>query len=61
MPGETVASFHKAKCHFGWEISLEGIEQGQSQEFLMAEDYMAPSEVSKLKSCYYIWYYLFSQ
>ena len=51
---EAVASLHKAKHHLGQEISHEEIKQGQLQDLLIADDYMAPSEVCKLKSCYYI-------
>ena len=49
---------HKAKHELGWEISHEDIKQGQLQELLIADDYTAPSEVSKLRFCYYIKYYL---
>ena len=52
MPGEALAILHKAEHCLGWEISHEEIEQDQLQELLIAEDYMAPSEISKLKSHY---------
>ena len=56
-----MAILHKAECCLGWEISCEEIEQGQLQELLIADDYTASSEVSKVKSCYYMHYYLLFQ
>ena len=61
MSGDLVAILHKAQHHLGWEISCDKIEQGQLQELLIADDYMVPSEISKLKTCYYICYYLLFQ
>ena len=48
MPGEAVAILHKAECQLGMEISCKDIEQGRLSEFLIAGDYTAPSEVSKI-------------
>ena len=61
MPGEVVTILHKAEHHLGQEISHEEIEQGQLQELLIADHYMMSSEVSKLKSCFYIHYHLLYQ
>ena len=44
MPGEAAAILWNMECHLGWQISHEGIEQGQLQELLIADDYMAPSD-----------------
>ena len=48
MPGEVAAILCKAECQLGWEISNEDIEQCWLSELLIADDYTAPSKVSKI-------------
>ena len=48
MPGEVVAILCKAEHWSEWEISHKFIEQGHQSELLIADDYTAPAEVSKI-------------
>ena len=59
MPVEVVAILQKVEHPLGWEISCKEIEQGWSSKLLIADDYSAPSEVSK-KIFYFSHSYLIS-